>query len=39
MQSAIDTYAFQLSGWLKTEVTKSRKQQRSLKQLHEDLLE
>ncbi len=37
--SAIDPYAFQLSGWLKTEAAKSRKQRRSLKQLHEDLLE
>ena len=35
--SAIDPYAFQLSGWLKTEAAKSRKQRRSLKQLHEDL--
>src|SRR5471030_525973 len=31
--SAIDPYAFQLSGWLKTEAAKSRKQRRSLKQL------
>ena len=37
--SAIDPYAFQLSGWLKTEAAKSRKRRRSLKQLHEDLLE
>ncbi len=37
--SAIDPYAFQLSGWLKTEAAKSRKQRRSLKQLHEDLSE
>ena len=37
--SAIDPYAFQLSGWLKTEAAKSRKQRRSLKQLHEDLCE
>ncbi len=35
--SAIDPYAFQLAGWLKTEAAKSRKQRRSLKQLHEDL--
>jgi hypothetical protein len=33
--SAIDPYAFQLSGWLKTEEAKSRKQRRSLKQLYE----
>ena len=37
--SAIDPYAFQLSGWLKTEAAKSRKQRRTLKQLHEDLTE
>ena len=37
--SAIAPYAFQLSGWLKTEAAKSRKQRRSLKQLHEDLSE
>lgn len=37
--SAIDPYAFQLSGWLKTEASKSRKQRRTLKQLHEDLTE
>jgi transcriptional regulator with XRE-family HTH domain len=36
---AIDPYAFQLSGWLKTEAAKSRKQRRSLRQLHEDLSE
>jgi len=36
--SAIDPYAFQLSGWLKTEAAKSRKQRRSLKQLHEELI-
>nr|WP_240317687.1 HTH domain-containing protein [Janthinobacterium lividum] len=35
--SAIDPYAFHFAGWLKTEAAKSRKQQRSLKQLHEDL--
>jgi transcriptional regulator with XRE-family HTH domain len=29
--SAIDPYAFQPAGWLKTEATKSRKQRRSLK--------
>ena len=37
--SAIDPYAFHLAGWLKTEAAKSRKQRRSLKQLHEDLTE
>ena len=37
--SAIDKYAFQLSGLLKTEATKSRKQRRTLKQLHEELRE
>jgi hypothetical protein len=37
--SAIAPYAFQLSGWFKTEATKSRKQRRNLKQLREDLLE
>ncbi len=37
--SAIDKYAFQLSGWLKTEAAKNRKQRRSLKQLHLDLKE
>ena len=36
--SAIDPYAFQLSAWLKTEAAKSRKQRRSLKQLHEELV-
>ncbi|SEN88981.1 IclR helix-turn-helix domain-containing protein [Duganella sp. CF517] len=37
--SAIDKYAFQLSGLLKTEAAKSRKQRRTLKQLHEELRE
>jgi AcrR family transcriptional regulator len=36
---AIDKYAFQLSTLLKTEATKSRKQRRTLKQIHEDLKE
>ena len=36
--SAIDPYAFQLSAWLKTEAAKSRKQRRSLKQLHQELI-
>ncbi len=35
--SALDVYAFKLSAWLKTESTKSRKQKRSLKQMHADL--
>src|SRR5450830_1930081 len=35
--SALDVYAFKLSAWLKTESTKSRKQKRSLKQMHVDL--
>src|SRR5450830_1453153 len=34
---AIDKYAFQLSGMLKDEAAKSRKQRRTLKQIHEDL--
>ena len=37
--SALDQYAFKLSSWLKTEATKSRKQRRSLKQIHADLCE
>jgi hypothetical protein len=37
--SAIDLYAFQLLGCLKTEPAKSLKQRRTLKQLHEDLTE
>ena len=37
--SAIDKYAFQLSALLKTEAAKSRKQRRTLKQIHEDLKE
>jgi len=36
---AIDKYAFQLSALLKTEAAKSRKQWRTLKQIHEDLKE
>jgi predicted transcriptional regulator len=35
----IDQYAFQLSAMLKTEVARSRKQRRTLKQIHEDLKE
>lgn len=36
---AIDKYAFQLSTLLKTEAAKSRKQRRTLEQIHEDLKE
>ncbi|WP_061790043.1 hypothetical protein [Herbaspirillum rubrisubalbicans] len=36
---AIDNYAFQLSALLRTEAAKSRKQWRTLKQIHEDLKE
>jgi transcriptional regulator with XRE-family HTH domain len=36
---AIDKYTFQLSALLKTEAAKSRKQRRTLKQIHEDLKE
>ncbi len=36
---AIDKYAFQLSALLKSEAAKSRKQRRTLKQIHEDLKE
>lgn len=36
---AIDKYAFQPSALLKTEAAKSRKQRRTLKQIHEDLKE
>jgi|SRR5450830_649884 len=35
--SALDVFAFKLSTRLKTESTKSRKQKRSLKQMHADL--
>ena len=34
---AIDQYAFQFSAMLKTEAARSRKQRRTLKQIHEDL--
>ena len=37
--SAIDKYAFQLSAMLKTEAAKSRKQRRTLKQIHLELKE
>jgi len=33
----LDAFADKLSGWLKTESTRSRKQRRSIKQLHADL--
>lgn len=36
---AIDKYAFQFSALLKAEAAKSRKQRRTLKQIHEDLKE
>ena len=37
-QSKIDPFADKLSGWLKTEAGKSRKQRRTVKQLHADLV-
>ena len=37
--SGLDTYSVQLSGWLKAEMTKPRKQRRNLKQIHKDLKE
>ena len=36
--SKLDPFAEKLSGWLKTEAGKSRKQKRTLKQLHADLV-
>ena len=36
--SKLDPYADKLSAWLKTEASKSRKQRRTLKQLHADLV-
>ena len=36
--SKIDPFAEKLSGWLKTEAGKSRKQRRTVKQLHADLV-
>ena len=36
--SKLDDYAVKLSTWLKTEASKGRKQRRSLKQLHRDLV-
>jgi len=35
--SKLDPFAAKLSGWLKTEAGKSRKQRRTSKQLHDDL--
>jgi len=37
-QSKLDPFADKLTGWLKTEAGKSRKQRRTLKQLHADLV-
>jgi transcriptional regulator with XRE-family HTH domain len=37
--SALDKYSLQLSGWLKAETLKPRKQRRNLKHIHEDLKE
>ena len=37
-QSKIDPFADKLAGWLKTEAGKSRKQKRTVKQLHADLV-
>lgn len=37
--SKLDDYAVKLRQWLKTESTKGRKQKRSLKQLHSDLVQ
>ena len=36
--SRLDPYAERLSGWLKTEMTRSRKQRRTGKQIHADLV-
>ena len=36
--SKLDPFAEKLAGWLKTEAAKSRKQRRTLKQLHSDLV-
>jgi predicted transcriptional regulator len=35
--TSLDKYALKLSAWLKTETTKSRKQRRTLKQMHIEL--
>ena len=37
-RSKLDPFAARLSGWLKTEAGKSRKQRRTSKQLHDDLV-
>ena len=37
-QSKIDPFAGKLTGWLKTEAGKSRKERRTVKQLHADLV-
>ena len=37
-KSKLDPYAQKLAGWLKSEATKSRKQRRTLKQMHADLV-
>ena len=37
-QSKLDPFADKLAGWLKTEAGKSRKQRRTMKQLHADLV-
>jgi transposase len=37
-QSKLDPFAEKLAGWLKTEGAKSRKQRRTLKQMHADLV-
>ncbi len=37
-QSKLDPFSEKLAGWLKTEAAKSRKQRRTLKQLHADLV-
>jgi transcriptional regulator with XRE-family HTH domain len=37
-KSKLDSYAQKLAGWLKSEATKSRKQRRTLKQMHVDLV-
>ena len=37
--SKLDAYAAKLVGWLKTEVSKGRKQRRSLRQMHADLVQ
>ena len=37
--SKLDDYAVKLTAWLKVEVSKGRKQKRSLKQLYRDLVQ